>query len=205
MKRQLGFGRTLMAALVVATVAACSSDGALAPTAAPTGVRASVRSGSGKTDTSVTTFTLRPDRGITKTLNGGHQLFVAANAVCDLSSSYGPTEWDKPCALQKTAFTITARTWIGPSGHPRVDFQPQLRFAPSAKANAILYLMDKSAATDPNYKILYCADALSACLDESIADPTVATQRDVRGFLYRRIKHFSGYNIASGFASAAAE
>ena len=151
------------------------------------------------------TFTLRPDRGITKTLNGGHQLFVAANAVCALTSSYGPTEWDKSCALQKSAFTVTARTWVEPNGHPRVDFQPQLRFAPSAKANAILYLMDKTAAKDPSYKILYCADGANVCIDESLTDPTIATQYDVNGFLYRRIKHFSGYNISTGFSSGMAQ
>ena len=201
MKRQEVLGRTLTVALLVVAVAACNSDRALAPTASTTSVRASVNGS--KTDTSVTTFTLRPDRGITKTLNGGHQLFVAANAVCDLKSTYGPTEWDKPCALQRTAFSITARTWVESNGHPRVDFQPKLRFAPSVRANAILYLMDKAAAKDPTFKILYCADGVIMCVDESIADPTVATQYDVNGFLYRRIKHFSGYNIASGFASAA--
>ena len=152
------------------------------------------------TDTSLTTFTVRPGFGIVKTLNGGHQLVISPNAICDLSSSYGPTEWDQPCQPAKTPVTITARTWVEANGHPRVDFMPRLRFAPSDRANAILYLMDKVAADDPAYRIFYCADNASDCVDESLTDPTLATQRDVRGFLYRRIKHFSGYNIASGYA-----
>ena len=201
--------RTLTTVAAAMAVAACSADRPLAPASAP--VRASmgngdmVSSNSGSNDTSFTTFEVRPGRGIIKTLNGGHQLAIAANAICDLGSSYGPGEWDQPCSPATTPVVISARTWVDQNGHPRVDFRPRLRFVPSEQANAILWMMDKSALDDPSYRILYCADATTDCIDESITDPTVATQRDVRGFLYRRIKHFSGYNIASGFASASAE
>jgi len=207
--------RTITMATALSVVAACNGDRAIAPSSAPVGVRASMGSGdsggsfvssnSGSNDTTFTTFTVRPDRGIVKTLNGGHQLAIAAHAICDLSSSYGPDEWDQPCAPATTPVTISARSWIDANGHPRVDFRPRLRFVPSDQANAILWLMDKTAAYDPSYKIFYCADGASVCIDESITDPTVATQRDVRGFLYRRIKHFSGYNIASGYAAESAE
>lgn len=200
MTRQQVTGRTLIMALVVAATAACSNDRALAPAAA-TGLSVRASENGGRTDTSLTTFTVRPGFGIVKTLNGGHQLVLAPNAICDLSSSYGQTEWDQPCEPATTPVTITARTWVEANGHPRVDFMPRLRFVPSDRANAILYLMDKVAADDPAYRIYYCADGASDCVDESLTDPTVATQRDVRGFLYRRIKHFSGYNIASGYAA----
>ena len=204
--------RTVTMAMALSAVAACNGDRAIAPTSVPVGVRAStgssdggslISSSSGTNDTSFTTFTVRPERGIVKTLNGGHQLAIAAHAICDLSSSYGPTEWDQPCSPATTPVTISARSWVDANGHPRVDFRPRLRFVPSEQANAILWLMDKSAANDPSYRILYCADTETTCIDESLADPTLATQRDVRGFLYRRIKHFSGYNIASGYADSA--
>ena len=135
--RQQVVGRTLIMTLLAAATAACSNDRALAPAAAGTGLAVRATENGGRTDTSLTTFTVRPGFGIVKTLNGGHQLVISPNAICDLSSSYGPTEWDQPCQPAKTPVTITARTWVEANGHPRVDFMPRLRFAPSASRTPI--------------------------------------------------------------------
>ena len=63
----------------------------------------------------------------------------------------------------------------------------------------MLYLRDKRAAYDPSSQILYCSGLLNlSCVDESVADPSVAVYRDApNGFVYRRIKHFSGYNVTA--------
>ena len=46
-------------------------------------------------------------------------------------------------------------------------------------------------------EILYCNE--KECVDEGTADSTMVTQRDKQqGFVYRRIKHFSGYQVSTG-------
>ena len=198
--RQQVVGRTLIMTLLAAATAACSNDRALAPAAAGTGLAVRATENGGRTDTSLTTFTVRPGFGIVKTLNGGHQLVISPNAICDLSSSYGPTEWDQPCATETQTVVITARSWYDAAGHPRVDFQPAMRFNPAAQA-VVLYLNDHSATTS-GLRIDYCADGALTCVDESVADSSLLTYRNgTNGLWYRRIKHFSGYNIASGYSS----
>ncbi len=39
----------------------------------------------------------------------------------------------------------------------------------------------------------YCEGG--ACVDDAVLDGSVVTQRDGSGFVYRVIKHFSGYNV----------
>jgi hypothetical protein len=58
---------------------------------------------------------------------------------------------------------------------------------------------DFAASINPVYNILYCATANSSCANEAINDPSLVTLRDPKtGKLTRRIKHFSGYNVAAG-------
>jgi len=86
------------------------------------------------------------------------------------------------------------------AGHPRIDFSPALRFVRTSQASkmVMLYMKDAKAAADPSYRILWCGPT-GKCIDESRTDASVGTRRDKRtGTVYRRIKHFSGYNIAVG-------
>jgi len=63
----------------------------------------------------------------------------------------------------------------------------------------ILSLTDPVAASDHTMSILYCRSTTQPCVDESQEDPTLVTQHDpVAGKIWRRIKHFSGYNVAAG-------
>jgi hypothetical protein len=64
----------------------------------------------------------------------------------------------------------------------------------------MLTLSDYGTGIDLWSKIKYCqTELLSSCVDESIADPTVATVTNpVTGKLTRRVKHFSGYSLTSG-------
>ena len=205
MRRYTMVARGAAAVLAIAALAACDADRGVGPTAGTPAVAYSKRSsgGSGKVDTSVTVFTIQPGKSITQSINGGHKLVIPANALCDPATTpYGPSYWETPCAAATAPVTVTAKSWINASGHPAVDFSPELRFTPNDSKAVTLYMLDKTAATDPSFRILYCASSLS-CVDESILDPEVATKTDAKnGFLYRRVKHFSGYNIASGYASS---
>jgi hypothetical protein len=155
-------------------------------------------SGSGGTDTTVSVMTVNPLSRAMFNI-GDHKLFFPPNSVCDPAlSSYGPSEWDMPCTPISAPLTITAKTWTNESGHAQISFSPALRFVPSALPwqAVTLYLKDRYATAATN-TIVWCDDA-GVCVDESIADPTEATMDDpTNGFIYRRIKHFSGYNVAA--------
>jgi hypothetical protein len=180
-------------------VGACADRaGVVAPREASIGSQpsAALSIGVNTNETVTTTFLVVPGEPTTAVI-GDHKIRIPANAVCDPAlSTYGPTEWDKPCQPLLAPLTITAKTWRSTSGHPLVDFQPALRFRPTERGAVTLYLMDKVASADSSYQIYFCAKR--TCEDESLTDPSVATQRDAaNGFAYRQLKHFSGYVIAS--------
>ena len=199
--------------LAAAGLAACADAPTSLPGAAlsarPAGPAAAPRLGTGTPvsyvgDTTVTRFQVNPWTTNTYVIAGAHRLTVPANTFCDPArSSYGPTEWNKPCAPLTTAIVVTAKSYTTPSGHPRVDFQPALRFVRNLKGELPkLYLVDKAAAQSGGFAIVYCTDA-GVCVDESLADPALVTQTDLRnGFLYRALQHFSGYTLSVGRSSA---
>ena len=131
----------------------------------------------------------------TVTRFGNHLLVIPTNGICDLSSSYGMGTWDDPCAPLTHSMIITITTFADDNGHPYVDFQPALRFNPNRETD--LYLRDGWRDGQEKTVINYCG-ALD-CVDESINDSTLVTQRvSNSSTLVRRIKHFSGYMIATG-------
>jgi len=206
MRYQHAFVRGAAATLAIVSVAACTGDGSVAPDAGtPSAVRAGRSTTDQKTtDPKTTTFTVQPNRSTTQSLNGGHKIVIPANAICDpATSGYGSATWEAPCTPIATSLTITAVSSFDAAGHPAVQFSPDLRFTPNDAKPVTLYMYDKAAAQDPSFRILYCSAPLN-CIDESLTDPEVATKTDLKnGFLYRRIKHFSGYNIVSGYGSGA--
>lgn len=180
-------------------VLACAGGDSM-PTAAVGAPRMDYGSNAGgPTDTSVSVIVIDPWQSNTYNISGGHKLWVRARGVCSLASTYGPGTWDTPCTPTSTPTTVTVKLWKGENGHPRLDFSPALRFNPydGTRSAAELYIRDKIAADDASAVILYC-DA-SSCVDEASIDPSVATQHDnSNGFVWRRIKHFSGYEVALG-------
>ena len=55
------------------------------------------------------------------------------------------------------------------------------------------------ASLDPFFNILYCPTTTSQCKNEAKTDLTLLTVRNpLTGKVTRRIKHFSGYNVAAG-------
>lgn len=192
-----------VSALAATTLSACvQPDAATAPlsAAAPTLVAAGSRSASasGRRDTIETSLVVDPTRGSTFAIAGEHKVVLPAGAICDPAvSSYGPAHWDEPCVSLAVPITITARSFRDAAGNARVDFLPALRFKRTAAGLPRLYLLNKRADAG-TLTILYCPDA-AECVDESLADPELVTRYDARGgFVYRYIKHFSGYGVALG-------
>jgi hypothetical protein len=194
---------------VIATgvVAGLALLGACADSPTGTGAAPGVRAtrttggkggGSSTGDDRVTVFTVNTAKTQAFSLPGGHRISFPARSICDVaSSSYGPTEWDRPCRTQSGSVTITARTWTDVSGHARVDFSPRMRFNPAGKP--VELKMKDSFLSSADLGILYCADDAAECVDESLTDPSLVTYSESGGNAYsRRIKHFSGYNIAAG-------
>ena len=153
------------------------------------------------TDTARFSITINPWQTTYYYLGNGNMLTFPAHSLCALGSSYGPTEWDNPCTLATSSLTVNAKAWLDANGHARVDFDKQIRFAPSQNPSqwVVITFADLQASLDPFYNILYCPTATSGCYDESKVDPSLATVRNpVTGKITRRIKHFSGYNVAAG-------
>jgi hypothetical protein len=143
---------------------------------------------------SATTITYKNDPMYAH-IGGQNLILIPGNAVCDpATSSYGPGTWDKPCNALTTPLTITVENWLDASGHPYIQFQPALRFVPNKLV--VLYIADNKASLDLSARIIYCPDT-GACVDEAKTDPTLFTFHWING-VYRRIKHFSGYNVAAG-------
>ena len=141
---------------------------------------------------------------------GFHGVWFPANSICDPAlSSYGPTEWDKPCTTITSPIAIHAEI-REQGGLPYVVFTPDLRFAPATRkangsldpkrfVNLYMYIGGSPASDAGSLEIKWVADEGSAPLSEDEADPTLQTRRMERGkVVYRRVKHFSGYLVAAG-------
>ena len=133
-----------------------------------------------------------------------HAIYFPANSICDPeTSSYGPTEWDKPCRALRRPIRIRAEL-REQDGRSWVDFTPSLRFVPSRdKRDWVLLFMDTDVGRDGVDRIppILWSPAIGVPgIDESITDPTLRTRWDRQNDgVYRRIKHFSGYNVHSGY------
>jgi hypothetical protein len=186
---------------LVALMAGCEDPGLGPDSAQPApGYEANALLGGvlgASSDTIVTTFTVSPSGSGTYSLGRGHSIRFPAHSICDpATSSYGPAEWDAPCAVATTPIAITALSWIQPNGRSRIDFSPRLRFVPTKTVT--LNMLDLEAVLDPSSRILWCEDG-RPCIDESQNDPLLTTAiNSLTGILSRRVKHFSGYNLSAG-------
>jgi hypothetical protein len=190
---------------LVAGLAACS-DGLVAPQKEAPSTPAGNLGGSMEaltgSDTVRFNITIDPSRETDYFLGDGNSLRFPAHSLCDpTKSTYGMGEWDKPCVKATSPLTVGVRAWLDSHGQPRVDFSTHVRFVPSNDQSQWVKLTfgDLQASLDPFYNILYCATADGYCIDESKTDPTLLTLRNpLTGKIGRRIKHFSGYNVAVG-------
>ena len=213
-----GFSRFVIAGCAVAAIAGCS-DSTTSPREATSrevapGDRPSLdytgpsRFGGFKT----ATFTLT-DAGGTYKIGDLYTLTVPADAVCAPGSSYGPDTWDSPCATlnHKQSVQVTA-TYGFSNGGPVVDFSPDLRFSPKTEVTLSTMLFAPVLtsyrgffAANPwalrYFGIYYTPDLGQTTVVDAALDPSLRTHIDLEsGAVWRRVKHFSGYNQASGKA-----
>ena len=142
------------------------------------------------------TFTVDPQNDESLRIGPNH-LEIPSNSICRIGeSSYGPGTWDDRCKTERDPVTITAVVTGANTSHPRIDFEPALRFQPGRRV--MLYMTLDAPANKAEWtSIFYCAtDDKSDCVDESLDDPTLLTMVWDR-VVYRRIKHFSGYIVLS--------
>jgi hypothetical protein len=209
MSRSL-LSRLAFAALVVTGLAACSDQPA-APKLTPH-AKVTITGISDFETYQVVDFTVDSKGG---TFNvGPHYVKFPPNSICDpAKSSYGPTEWDTPCQTIKDPITIHAEIQKSADGLPAIRFSPDLRFAPPTRKNTsqwvYLYMVadEFTNATSPDavenllkkYSILWSPAAGLPGIDESVTDATLKTYIIPEySVMYRRVKHFSGYQVGSG-------
>jgi hypothetical protein len=198
---------TRLGLLAVASLVAACSENSMAP-GAPAEQSTAFEYGGGATadlspnDTLTFSITIDPSRQTYYDLGSGNSITFPAGSLCDpTKSTYGQGEWDKPCIVARAPVTVAVKAWLDSKGHPRVDFNPNVRFVPSSDPRQWVKITfsDLQASQDLSFLILYCPSAQSRCKDESKSDPTLITYRDpITHKLTRRIKHFSGYNVAAG-------
>jgi hypothetical protein len=191
------FSRSCIAAFTVVATAACGND-ALSPRSdAPS------RSANARITTRNRTAT---SADITVDSHGGafilgqHSIRFPRKSICALDSSYGPTEWDKPCTPASEPITFHVEIVIQ-DGRQWLDFTPAVRFVPTNDPNRYVWLGMQTTAfstlSDDDLQILWSPAVGVAGVDESLSDPTLRTIVNQRsGWMVRRIKHFSGYNVS---------
>jgi hypothetical protein len=192
----------------VGSLLAACSENSMAPRVPAADEPAAYEYGGGATadlsatDTLKFNITIDPSRQTYFDLGSGNSITFPTGSLCDpTKSTYGVGEWDKPCPVAKSPVTVKVTAWLDAKGHPRVDFNPNVRFVPSwdPRQWVRITFSDLQASLDLSFNILYCPTSQSSCRDEARTDFTLLTYRDpITHKLTRRIKHFSGYNVAAG-------
>lgn len=133
---------------------------------------------------------------------GKHGIVFPRNVICDpAKTSYGREFWDADCQVLTAPIQIHAEL-REQDGREWIDFSPELRFKPSPFAFQWVWIYmqtDAASRSDGELSILWSPAIGVPGIDESLEDPTLRTfVSPWSGYAYRRIKHFSGYNVTSG-------
>jgi hypothetical protein len=155
-------------------------------------------------DSSSADFTVTSSGGFFRM--GRHGIVFPRNAICDPATSrYDRASWDAPCKVLRESIRIHAELRVQ-DGREWVDFSPELRFKPSRDPSnwVWIYMHTRAAARgDESLNILWSPAIGAPGIDESLDDPSQRTYVTPDGaYAYRRIKHFSGYNVTSGRAAS---
>jgi hypothetical protein len=158
-------------------------------------------------DESFATFTVTPSGGYFRM--GKHGIVFPRNVICDPeTSSYGPEFWDSRCEILRQPIRIRAELRVQ-EGREWVDFSPELRFKPSRNPFEWVWIYMRTPAVrwgENSLTILWSPAIGVPGIDESLEDPSLRTYVSPwTGYAYRRIKHFSGYNVTSGRAARVSE
>jgi hypothetical protein len=145
---------------------------------------------------------------------GDFDVVMPAGAVCEpAATKYGPRYWDDDCIPARRQITVDVIAKKQGS-KVSVDFQPDLRFRPSAgwviiQTSTYRDLLTSSGVRElssaspffQNFGIFYVPTGGKSHIDEasSLRDVSLATHIDLRtGLVWRRVKHFSGYIVYAG-------
>jgi hypothetical protein len=113
-------------------------------------------------DTTIQKFSINPATGAFVNFGSNNKLVIPPMTLCDVGTSYGPTEWEKPCQPETSWTTITVKTWLGSNGRPYARFYPDVRFVPGN--GATLFFYDASLVDYSKVIIPYCT-AGEMCVD----------------------------------------
>jgi hypothetical protein len=191
----------------MAVLAGCS-DYVVAPSAAPNAApasmmfapadRPSLSLNGGNSQNETTDFSVGRSGGVFHV--GNHAVVFSPNSICDpATSNYGRVSWDASCSTLRKPITIHA-TVKNLAGRSWVDFQPELRFSPSATVWMVMYTPEAKGAKDVSpFNILFAESIGGTLVDDATTDLTLRTFVDTKtGISMRRIKHFSGYTASGG-------
>jgi hypothetical protein len=158
-----------------------------------------------------TSFTVTSAGGAFQ-VGGLFALYFPANSICDpTKSTYGPGTWDDQCdtLADGQSVTITATLTFTNSGL-NVDFAPALRFNPNTKVIISTTLYADALTSNSGYfaahpsalhtlGIYYQSAPWAKGQTDAARDGSLVTHVNLKnGIVWRRIKHFSGYNVYTG-------
>ena len=98
------------------------------------------------------------------------------------------------------------------NGGPVIDFSPELRFSPSTNVTLSTSLYASILTSGRGYfehnpsalrffGMYYVPSLGSKIVTDAASDPSLVTHVNLTtGLVWRRIKHFSGYSVATGLA-----
>ena len=217
--------RRSAALLVVLAAASACSDGPSAPRAATSrapydvatlqpldargGVSAAMGGPNGRSagSDSENVLAITVDPSVSRAYAFGQNwIYFPALSICDpATSGYGIGTWDTPCTPVSTPITVTVH-WSNKGGLGYARFEPALRFVPADERSVLRWVIlslhdSKNVRSTSDYSILYDAGGSVGWVDEELTDPTLHAWIDpFTNSVSRRIKHFSGYMLASGFS-----
>ena len=201
-------GPMLAAALVACSDGTTEPQSALQLSAAPEAPSFIVKVERMSADSTSADFTVDRDGGVFQI--GPHAIYFPSRSICDPASSYGPTEWDKPCRVARNPIRIHAEV-RKINGKEWVDFTPSLRFVSGNDTDRWVWIWMKTDRAIDNafledFKILWTSGFGAEGVDESLTDPTLRTYAlPDKKIVYRRIKHFSGYQVATDYKGTRGE
>lgn len=198
--------KLLLTGAAVFAVSSCYSDRSIAPAGLPVAVGSSVLRA---LVTAQTVDIVIPVTGGTINILDAYTLQFPAGAVCDptaedTQAGYAAQAWDAPCTVATTDIAVRA-TLKWSNGQLYADFQPALRFVPNKVVRLSTGVMAstvksyKNAGIAQGWSIGYTAGIEQPGVMDAASDPTLRTViQGNSGIIFRRIKHFSGYVIATG-------
>lgn len=130
---------------------------------------------------------------------GPHSVYIPAGSLCAQGTSYGVGEWDKECVSATEKLTMTV-SWGERDGRGTVEFHTDVRFKPTSDARKAVYLyMREQQLAMGKYSVLW-RDGNGVWVDEGATDRSLRAFRVNGEWIGRRLKHFSGYNVALGYS-----